>query len=241
LIDVKEFAKALDGGGKLADVFEEALISNYGKSADLRYEIARYRGALTRFTEAYPHTRKLSVVRAPGRVNLLGEHTDYNGLPVFPMAVERDVVILFGVRKDQRVNLVNTSYWYPPRSFEISRNIRPFAPGNWGNYAKAAAQSLQQVIRRKLYGIDAVVMGDIPADAGLSSSSALGVAVGVALAEANALRIEPARPGGPAGEWREVCRSGERGDEPGCVAACKAGPRAQNQPVPAAGEHSATA
>lgn len=190
MIDVKEFAKALQGGGRLTDTLEQFLVTSYGASADLRYQRARYSAALARFMEAFPDAKKTSIARAPGRVNLIGEHTDYNGLPVFPMAIERDVVIIFAPRRDRRVNIINTSYWFPPRSFDISKRIRPYAHGNWGNYAKAAAQALQEVARRQMKGFDACVMGDVPSGAGLSSSSALVVAMAVALAGANGLSID---------------------------------------------------
>src|SRR5262249_48203572 len=119
------------------------------------------------------------LVRAPGRVNLIGEHTDYNGLPVFPMAIQRAVRIAFRPRSDARVHLENRDPRFEPREFEIGPEIAPFAAGDWGNYAKAAAQALARraPIRR---GFDALVEGDIPSAAGLSSSSALVVACALA-------------------------------------------------------------
>lgn len=190
-MEAKEFAKGLQGGGSLVEEIDQALRVAYGCSADLRYQRMRYAAALHRYMDAFPDAKRVSLARAPGRVNLIGEHTDYNGLPVLPMAIDRDVVVLFSPRKDRRVNLVNTSYWFPPRNFEISKRIRPYGIGNWGNYAKAAAQVLQEASPHHLRGMDACIMGDVPAGSGLSSSSALVVALGVALASVNELSISP--------------------------------------------------
>ncbi|MBI2844253.1 MAG: galactokinase [Armatimonadetes bacterium] len=191
MLDAKELAKALQGAGKFTDLLEQFLLSSYGECADLRYQRARYASALARCLNAFPDLKKLGIGRAPGRVNLIGEHTDYNGLPVLPMAIERDTVVLFSPRKDRRVNLVNTSFYFPPRSFDISRRIRPYAYGNWGNYAKAAAQALQEVSHGQLCGMDACVMGDVPVGSGLSSSSSLVVAIAVALAATNDIYVHP--------------------------------------------------
>jgi galactokinase len=129
-------------------------------------------------------------VSAPGRVNLVGEHTDYNGLPVFPMAIQRAVNISFRPRGDARIRLENLDPRFEPREFDVGPEIEPFAAGDWGNYAKAAAQALARraPIRR---GFEALVDGDIPSAAGLSSSSALVVATTLALLAANETEIDP--------------------------------------------------
>ena len=126
------------------------------------------------------------VVRAPGRVNLLGEHTDYNGLPVLPMAIDRSIMIAVGARADRTVQLSNTAPQFAPRSYELSDTIPPYAEGDWGNYSKAAAQCLARHCGLEfLHGVDCLVDGNIPSGAGLSSSSALVVASALALVAAN--------------------------------------------------------
>lgn len=125
------------------------------------------------------------VVRAPGRVNLLGEHTDYNLLPVLPMAIERCVLVAGLARDDRTVTLANTGA-FPERGFVLADRIPRFADSDWGNYAKAAAQGLSDHYGRPLpRGADLLIEGDIPAGAGLSSSSALVVACALALLAAN--------------------------------------------------------
>jgi galactokinase len=130
------------------------------------------------------------VVRAPGRVNLLGEHTDYNGLPVLPMAIDRSVMIAVAPRDDRRVRLFNTAAHFPAREYELSDSIPPYADGDWGNYSKAAAQGVVRHVGERLRrGADLLVDGTIPSGAGLSSSSALVVANALALLAASEVEV----------------------------------------------------
>jgi len=128
-------------------------------------------------------------VWAPGRVNLIGEHTDYNLLPVFPMALQFGVRILFRARADSAVRLAATAAGFEDRTFNLEAEIPPYAAGDWGNYAKAAAQALVRHLKIKR-GLDAVVDGDLPMSAGLSSSSALVVAMALALLDANGAEVD---------------------------------------------------
>ena len=124
------------------------------------------------------------ICRAPGRVNLIGEHTDYNDLPVFPMALQREVRIALRPRDDGRVVLHNRADAFPDIEFEIEPGLPPYAQGAWGNYAKAPAHELAR--RFAIWrGFDGVMESDLPTASGLSSSSALVNAVGLALARIN--------------------------------------------------------
>jgi galactokinase len=128
------------------------------------------------------------LIRAPGRVNLMGEHIDYNGLAVLPMAIQRHVALLSAPRTDGIIRVVNTATEFPQRGFELSAKIAPYDEGNWGNYVKAAAQALAGRHGAR-HGFDAVVSADIPVAAGLSSSSALVVAAALALVTANDIAV----------------------------------------------------
>ena len=129
---------------------------------------------------------------APGRVNLIGEHTDYNGLPVFPMAIDRVVAVAFRPRRDRRVCLSNLEDRFPPVEFELSDAIPPGEPGGWGNYPRAAGQALWREIG-PLTGLEGIVGSTVPVAAGLSSSSALVVATALALLDATGAAMERAR------------------------------------------------
>ena len=135
-------------------------------------------------TPPTPSSDQAHLVRAPGRVNLIGEHVDYCGLSVFPMALRRSVRIEFSPRSDREVRLANRAPGFAPSAFAVSERIPPAPPGDWGNYARAAAQALAQRFP-DLRGIDALVESDLPIAAGLSSSSALVVATALAILHAN--------------------------------------------------------
>jgi galactokinase len=122
------------------------------------------------------------VVRAPGRVNLIGEHTDYNGLPVLPMAIDRAVVIAAAARDDRHVRIANADPRFAPRAYELRLPVPSFDAGDWGNYHKAAAHGLLGGLGSDaLRGGDFFIDSDVPPGAGLSSSSALVVGSALAL------------------------------------------------------------
>jgi galactokinase len=118
-------------------------------------------------------------VRAPGRVNLIGEHIDYAGLPVLPVALDREVALWLRPRADAAVRIASTDPAYGRREFEAGPRIDPGPPGDWGNYVRAAVRSVA-VRYGAVNGWDALVESSIPVAAGLSSSSALVVAAGLA-------------------------------------------------------------
>lgn len=133
------------------------------------------------FKKAYPEAMPAFVCRAPGRVNLIGEHVDYNGLPVLPMTIDRDIRIACAPRNDCLVRLHNTDVRFAPAEFLNQATIPPSPVGSWANYCKAAVQKLNAHFRTTWFpGMDLLVSGDIPIGAGLSSSSALVVASALA-------------------------------------------------------------
>ena len=122
-------------------------------------------------------------VSAPGRVNLIGEHIDYHGLPVLPIAIRRTVRVAFRARPDRQIRAVSAGYGV--RDFVWTADLAPAAAGDWVNYLRAAACA----VGRKWgtgRGVDAAIVSDLPPAAGLSSSSALLVAFTLSLLHANA-------------------------------------------------------
>jgi galactokinase len=116
------------------------------------------------------------LARSPGRVNLIGEHTDYNDGFVLPVAIDRAIYVVASRRTDRLVRLFALDY--ADRSSFFLNHIRFDRVHQWSNYARGVASVLQ---RRgyALCGIDACIAGDVPIGAGLSSSAALEVAMAI--------------------------------------------------------------
>jgi len=125
-------------------------------------------------------------VAAPGPVTLIGEHIDYHGLPVLPIALRRSIRVSYHLRPDHVIRAVSSER-YGAREFTWTADLLPTAAGDWENYLRAAAQT---VCRQwgLLRGIDATIVSDLPPAAGLSSSSALIVAFTLALLGANGIK-----------------------------------------------------
>ena len=126
---------------------------------------------------------------APGRVNLIGEHTDYNGLPVFPIAIDRGICIEFRAAGDAMVRLDSPVRRFAPFTFQLKRPIEAADQGDWSNYVRAAARGLLEHGVPLERGIEGTVTGDVPIASGLSSSSALVVASALALLKANGVEV----------------------------------------------------
>ncbi len=113
------------------------------------------------------------LVHAPGRVNLIGEHTDYNAGFVLPMALSQAVWIALRPRSDRQVQV--TSLDFGATTSLALDELQPAAAG-WPEYVKGVAWALQQ-FGYSLTGWEGVMAGDVPIGAGLSSSAALEMAV----------------------------------------------------------------
>lgn len=125
-------------------------------------------------------------VRAPGRVNLIGEHTDYSNLPVLPFAIDRALVFAAAPADDGIVEVRSAAFDPPAR---ITRDgDGAFAP--WHAYVAGALREITDVAPGR--GARVLVDGDLPAAAGLSSSSALSVGLIAALTHAWGAPLAPA-------------------------------------------------
>jgi galactokinase len=133
------------------------------------------------FTKTFGPGGTIHVVRAPGRVNLIGEHTDYNDGFVFPMAIEPDVLIAFRARTDGKVRLATTLKKFAGKIAEFSVTQVPVVGEPvWANYSKGITAMLLAA-DVPLVGMDAMFDNTLPSGGGLSSSAALEVGTGRAL------------------------------------------------------------
>ncbi len=125
------------------------------------------------------------VVRAPGRVNLIGEHTDYNDGFVLPAAIDRSIEFAGRRRADRLVRAHSVDF---AASVEFSLDdIQKDGKNSWSNYIRGVSKYLEEDGHR-LSGADLVFGGDVPREAGLSSSAA--VEVGTAAFWKNLLHLE---------------------------------------------------
>jgi galactokinase len=126
-----------------------------------------------------PEGHRVHVIRAPGRVNLIGEHTDYNDGFVFPMAIEAEVRIVCRARDDGRVRLASTVYPKDVVEFTVQGPIERGAPA-WANYSRGVAAEFEEA-GIPLSGMDALIGNTLPVGGGLSSSAAIEVGTALAL------------------------------------------------------------
>lgn len=125
--------------------------------------------------------------RAPGRVNLIGEHTDYNDGFVLPMAIERQVVVAASPRTDRIVRVCSRSIRKEDQ-FDLDRP-GPKQRRSWLDYVEGVAQMLLAKGAR-IGGANLLIDSDVPTGAGLSSSAAIEMAVGYALLSASGATLE---------------------------------------------------
>ena len=149
-------------------------------------ETASYDRVVAQFENSYGRPPAI-VVAAPGRVNLIGEHTDYNEGYVLPVAIDRYILVAAGPRRDRKVSLraLNLGEEDAFPLDEIERGER-----EWSNYGRGVAWQMEEGGYR-LRGMDAIIWGDLPMKAGLGSSAALEVAIAHSFQLLSNLEIEP--------------------------------------------------
>ncbi|AUQ24746.1 galactokinase [Dickeya zeae] len=125
----------------------------------------------------YPATL---TVQAPGRVNLIGEHTDYNDGFVLPCAINYSTTISAAPRDDRQIRVIAVDYDNQQDSFSLDAPIDHHPQWQWANYVRGVIKHLKT--RSDAFGgADLVISGNVPQGAGLSSSASLEVAVGKAI------------------------------------------------------------
>ncbi len=125
-----------------------------------------------------------TLVRVPGRVNLIGEHTDYNGLPVLPFAIAQSHCVAAGIGRGPFFELANAESQFPAKTVAAADLAAFSSAGEWDNYFRAAVLGLRDVglltAGHSAAGMQIAVASDLPSGVGLSSSSALVVAFALA-------------------------------------------------------------
>ena len=142
------------------------------------------------FQQVFGYPASLDI-QAPGRVNLIGEHTDYNDGFVLPCAIDYQTVISASPRQGSVVRVVAADYDNQQDSFDLKEEIVAHPDYLWANYVRGVVKFLM-ARGYQLTGADLVISGNVPQGAGLSSSASLEVAVGQAFKALNHLEISQA-------------------------------------------------
>ena len=171
----------------------------YGQHAELHEEKRKdLISVLACYGKRFGFQEKVCIVRAPGRVNLMGRHVDHQGGCTNVLAIDRETIAVAGIRADNNIAAVNTEpRKFKPVRFNISEVIGQFTwtdwanfvnsdwvknmlrttAGDWGNYIKAPVLRVQHQYKDiKIRGLNLAVTGNVPIAAGLSSSSTIVVA-----------------------------------------------------------------
>src|ERR1039457_1676431 len=139
------------------------------------------------FTRCFGHAPRW-VVAAPGRVNLIGEHTDYNEGFVLPMAIDRHIVIAADSNTSREVTLHSETTGETAR-FSVHPKVEPGEPG-WSNYVRGVIAGFPKP-GKKVAGFDAVIESTLPYGGGLASSAALEVATATLLEAMTGQVLDP--------------------------------------------------
>jgi galactokinase len=125
------------------------------------------------------------IVRSPGRVNIIGEHTDYNNGFVLPAAIDRSIMVAVVPREDETIRLYSGEF---EKHHETTLSSMKPSPEVWPNYILGVADQLKKR-GYSLRGFDLAIDGDVPIGSGLSSSAAVECATALALNQIFQLRI----------------------------------------------------
>ncbi|CAG8478351.1 10067_t:CDS:2 [Diversispora eburnea] len=169
-------------------------ISQLYPPLDISAQSDRYKSLIEKFHSIYPNHSPKFIARAPGRVNLIGEHIDYAGFGVLPTAIGRDILIAVEISEnDKRVRIANVNgEKYKPDSWDFEGKdkivdiIVEVNVSKWSNYFKCGYKGiLQHLGIDNPKGMYCLVDGIVPSASGLSSSSAFVCCAALATALAN--------------------------------------------------------
>ncbi len=138
---------------------------------------------LKAFGEVYGDTEGAKVFFAPGRVNLIGEHTDYNGGHVFPCALTIGTYGVARVRKDRKLRFHSMNFGHLGIIESGLDDLKPAKEAGWTNYPKGVMWAFEEKGYQIPFGLDILLNGNIPNGSGLSSSASVEVLTGYILKE----------------------------------------------------------
>ncbi|MDI2090150.1 galactokinase [Commensalibacter oyaizuii] len=143
--------------------------------------------SLKHFEKIYGYTPH-HIIQAPGRVNIIGEHTDYNDGFVLPCAINYGTVIASGRRNDHKVNVAALNFEQQDQ-FDLRHPITNSATG-WANYVRGVFKYIFELYPH-IQGMDLTIYGNVPLGSGLSSSAALEVSIATTIKTLYDLSVDP--------------------------------------------------
>ena len=138
---------------------------------------------LKKFEEVFGDSEGAKVFFAPGRVNLIGEHTDYNGGHVFPCALTIGTYMAVKKRDDRKLRFYSMNFDHLGVIESSIEGLKPEKEADWTNYPKGVMWAFEKRGMKMDCGLDIVLNGNIPNGSGLSSSASLEVVTGFMLRE----------------------------------------------------------
>ena len=138
---------------------------------------------LKKFEEIYGTSEDAKVYFAPGRVNLIGEHTDYNGGHVLPCALTIGTYVVAKKRQDKKLRFYSMNYQESGITEGALGDLKYRRSNGWTNYPIGILWTYQKKGYRIHSGFDMLLYGDIPSGAGLGTSASIGVALGLMIRE----------------------------------------------------------
>lgn len=140
-------------------------------------------GLKQKFEEKFGAEGDVRCYFAPGRVNLIGEHTDYNGGHVFPCALTLGTYAVVRKRQDNKLRLYSMNFDHRGVFESNLDDLTPYQEADWTNYMKGVIWAFEKRGYKIISGLDMAIGGDIPLGSGLSSSASLEVLTGLVLKE----------------------------------------------------------
>lgn len=151
-------------------------LSDIYPASSLPFQKDRYQALIRKFEEIYK-VKPSFVARAPGRVNLIGEHIDYMGFGVLPFALEHDTLMAFCTTSSSTIELSHIdSVQFHSASLPVSPSYLPTSDKSYFNYFLAGYRSVLAPLNlneNDLKGLNVLITGNVPIAAGLSSSAAM--------------------------------------------------------------------
>ncbi len=133
------------------------------------------------FQEVFGEERDINTYFAPGRVNLIGEHTDYNGGHVFPCALTLGTYAAVSKREDNKLRFYSLNFNHLGIIESSLDDFVPSSSADWTNYPKGVMWTFEKRGYKIPQGLDILIFGNIPSGSGLSSSASLEVLTGLIL------------------------------------------------------------